>query len=70
VRVHDRYLKELEAHPPRYVLAALFTASNVSVGTTKRLNELLRKRYHVALKGPNSFVANGGGSIFLYERND
>ena len=69
-RTYQRYLDELVAHPPKFVVAAWFDPQAMAATATPRFTELLRERYHVAIPGPETFVANGGGGTTLYERND
>ena len=69
-RTYERYLNELTAHPPKFVMAALFHPQDMADTATPRLIQLLRERYRVAITGPQTLVANGGGETVLYERRD
>jgi hypothetical protein len=69
-RTYERYLNELAVHPPRFVMVALFNPQDIADTATPRLTQILRERYRVAITGPQTFVANGGGGTVLYERRD
>jgi hypothetical protein len=70
-KVYERYLGDLEAHPPKYLMAAVFIASHMSDTTTHRFNQLLHARYQLALIGPaTQAMTNGMGATYLYERKD
>jgi hypothetical protein len=70
-KVYERYLSDLEAHPPKYLMSALFVAWHMSDTTTKRFNELLHARYQLAIAGPaTQTITNGMGATYLYERKD
>jgi hypothetical protein len=69
-RTYERYLSELTAHPPKFVMAALFYPQDMADTATPRFMQLLRERYRVAITGPHTLVANGVGQTVLYERRD
>lgn len=69
-QTYHHYLDELVAHPPRFVMSSWFNAGDVSGVATPKLTQLLRERYRLAIAGPVTFIANGGGGTSLYERRD
>jgi hypothetical protein len=69
-RVYLNYLADLEAHPPKYLMAAGFDRGRMADTTSRRFNQLLHQRYRLAIEGPWTMITNGGGATFLYERKD
>ncbi|HVX95935.1 MAG TPA: hypothetical protein VHK47_13575 [Polyangia bacterium] len=69
-RVYEAYLANLEAHPPKYLMAAGFDRGRMADTTSRRFNQLLHQRYRLAIEGPWTMITNGGGATFLYERKD
>lgn len=65
----QRYVEGLQSRPPRFVMAGLLGQSTSSRTVSPELRELLDTRYTLVLAGPRSFVAWGGGSPALFERN-
>ena len=68
-RNYEFYTMTLMSEPPRFVIEAMLDPQNLIGITTPQLANMLKNEYSVAVQGPANLVANGGGSIALYERN-
>ena len=69
-RTYDRYMDDLEAHPPKFIVSAWFNPREMAATSSARFTRFLRERYRLAIQGPSHLVANGRGGTSLYERKD
>jgi len=69
-RTYDRYMDELVAHPPRFILSAWFEPRDMAVTASARFTRFLHEHYRLSIQGPSHLVANGRGGTSLYERRD
>jgi hypothetical protein len=67
-RTFEKYVQELVAHPPKFVVAGLLEGGSPRI-LSAPLQQLLSQRYTLRLRSNNSAFANPG-SQGLYERND
>jgi hypothetical protein len=69
--IHDAYLADLEAHPPKYVMAAALYREHMVDTASRRFYDLLHRRYRLAIEGPWTMITNTPtGGTLLYERKD
>ena len=67
-QTYERYLQQLRANPPKFVIAGLLEGGAPRI-LSAPLQQLLSQRYTLRLRSNNSAFANPG-SQGLYERND
>ena len=67
-RTYVSYITTLAGEPPPFIIVAMLDAKILYGISTPHLVNLLKNRYNLVIQGPSNLVADGGGTIGLYER--